>query len=267
MHSQHWLLLPAGRQPAITLSFGLVNIPLSVYTGTEETRVARKEFFQGTNVEVGRSPIRKDTGEIINDDVVRMAQADSGAWVALTDDEIAACTSPRGLAEIVSFVKAKVAQYLIEDVKQVRPKREKGKANPAAEHAFACSRRCCRSARCRPWSRSPCVDRPATPCWTTRATCSWSTRPMPCVAPSTSSTASTHEAELNVANMLIDAVGIDAPVLLDTTAPVVKAYVNDKAKGIAPAPVAAAPAIPVDVMSQLLASIDAANAAKAKAAS
>ena len=75
------------------------------------------------------------------------------------------------------------------------------------------------------------------------------------------------EAELNLAEALVDAVGIDAPVLMDTTAPVVTAYVNDKAKGIAPAPVAAAPAIPVDVMSQLLASIDAANAAKAKAAS
>ena len=72
------------------------------------------------------------------------------------------------------------------------------------------------------------------------------------------------EAELNLAEALVDAVGIDAPVLMDTTAPVVLEFVNQKAKGIAPAPVAAAPAIPVDIMSQLLASID---ATKAKAVS
>ena len=45
---------------------------------------------------------------------------------------------PPGLAEIVSFVKVKDAgKYLVENVKQVRPQRVKGKANPATEKAFA----------------------------------------------------------------------------------------------------------------------------------
>ena len=133
---------PSRATTSITLSFGLVNIPLSVYTGTESTRVARKEFFNGdATIEVGRAAIRKDTGEVIEPtDVVRMALAENGAWVPLTDDEIAACTSPRGLAEIVSFVKIKDAgKYLVEDVKQVRPKREKGKANPALSVRSFCS--------------------------------------------------------------------------------------------------------------------------------
>ena len=72
------------------------------------------------------------------------------------------------------------------------------------------------------------------------------------------------EAELNLAEALVEAVGIDAPVLMDTTAPVVLEFVNRKAKGIAPAPVEAPAAIPVDIMSQLMASID---ATKSKAVS
>src|SRR3954463_9271257 len=69
---------PSRVTTSFTLSWGLVSIPVGVYTGTEETRVSRKEFaiYGETFVEVGRSPIRKDTGEIIHTaDVGRYAQA------------------------------------------------------------------------------------------------------------------------------------------------------------------------------------------------
>ena len=60
-----------------------------------------------------------------------MAQATNGAWVELTDDEIATCTSPKGLGEIVAFVPTKdVGQYVGENLVQVRPKVTKGKAGP-----------------------------------------------------------------------------------------------------------------------------------------
>ena len=83
----------------------MVNIPLSVYTATEATRVARKEFLHGHRGRGRPQPDPQGHGrDVSNADVIRMAQADNGAWVILTDDEIAACTSPRGLAEVVSFV-------------------------------------------------------------------------------------------------------------------------------------------------------------------
>ena len=63
------------------------------------------------------------------------------------------------------------------------------------------------------------------------------------------------EQELNLANMLIDSVGIDAPTLLDTTAPVVKAYVNDKAAGVPVPERPVAESTPVDLMQQLLDSL------------
>ena len=257
---------PSRATTSITLSFGLVSIPLSVYTGTEPTRVARKEFFQGTAVEVGRSPIRKDTGETIsNDDVVRMAQAENGAWVALSDDEIAACTSPRGLAEVVSFVpNAKTALYLTEDVKQVRPKREKGKANPAAEHAFSLLMTVLAKRKLHALVRVA-MRGPARYALLDAQGNLYLVHTADAVRGAIDIVKGKHsEAELNLAEALVEAVGIDAPVLMDTTAPVVLAYVNDKAKGIAPAPVEAPAAIPVDIMSQLMASID---ATKSKAVS
>ena len=38
---------PTRASNSFTLGWGLLPIPLSVFTGTEETRVARKEFLDG----------------------------------------------------------------------------------------------------------------------------------------------------------------------------------------------------------------------------
>src|SRR5262245_34172269 len=87
---------PTRAHTSFTLSWSLVAIPVSVYTGTETTRVERREFLEteAGDVEVGRSPIRKDDGETIDSSlVVRKAQASTGQWVTLTDEEVAEATS------------------------------------------------------------------------------------------------------------------------------------------------------------------------------
>ena len=61
--------------------------------------------------------------------------------------------------------------------------------------------------------------------------------------------------ELGLAAMLIDAVGIDTPILRDDTAPVVQAFVDAKAGGAAAPVKQVAPAIPSDIMATLEASI------------
>jgi len=261
---------PVRSTTSITLSFGLLNIPLSVYTGTEETRVSRKEFVRNEpTVEVGRSPIRKDTGEVIDQyDVVRMAQADSGAWVELSDDEIAACTSPRGLAEVVAFVPNKeVGKYLTEGVKQVRPKREKGKANPAAEKAFALLLTTMRKSKLhalvkvamRGPARYALLDAEGSLFLVYTADAVRES-----VGPAGDYKFS--DSELNMARMLIETVGIDAPTLTDDTAPAVQKFVNGKAKGVTPPLPFEQPTVGDDLMAQLQASIDAAKAGKGKVA-
>ena len=130
---------PARATDRITLHFGLVTIPLSVYTGTEATKVSRKEFFGDTEIPVGRANIRKDTGEVIDTaEVLRKAQATDGRFVILTDEEIADATAPKGQATIETFIPNKfIDQYLTENVAQVRPKAEKGKVDPNVAKAFA----------------------------------------------------------------------------------------------------------------------------------
>ncbi len=52
---------PKNATNTITLSFGLLNIELAVHTGTETTRVSKKEFFNGdSTIPLGRAVIRKD---------------------------------------------------------------------------------------------------------------------------------------------------------------------------------------------------------------
>ena len=132
---------PSRATLSVTLSAGMVNIPLQLFTATEETRVTRKEFLAGNpDIAVGRSPVRKDTGEVVETaDVTRMAEASNGRWVVLTDEEIAdATTVAKGVAEVVSFVPVKdFDRYLTTGLYQARPKSEKGKVNPASARAFA----------------------------------------------------------------------------------------------------------------------------------
>lgn len=259
---------PTRATTSITLAAGMLNIPLSVYTSTEATRVSRKEFFAGdTTVEVGRSPIRKDTGDTIHStDVVRMAQATNGTWVALDDDEIAACTSPKGVAEIVSFIpEADIDQYLTEGLYQVRPKSEKGKQNQSGAKALGLLLAGMRVRKVailvKLAMRGPARYAILTQDADLRMilTADAVRQPLPIHL-------GVHTpAEIDMATALIDAIGIDAPAVLDDTAPVVQAYVDSKAGG-APKPAPIAVAATDDLMAALEASIKAAQAAKGRVA-
>jgi non-homologous end joining protein Ku len=255
---------PSRAHTSFVLSWGMFAIPVGVYTGTEKTAVVRKEYAEGNVARpVGR--IAYDKTAVAADgtikaldttEVVRMAEASNGAWVELTDDEIADCTSPKGLGEIVTFVPVKdTGVYLAADLYQVRPKREKGKASPAAEKAFglllaAMAKRKVQAlvkVALRGPARYALLDAEGN--LTFVHTCDAVRRPIPLETPKVT------PAEVNLAVALIDAVGIDTPVITDDTAAAVRTYVDAKAKGI-PAPAKpAAPAIRDDIMATLEASI------------
>jgi len=259
---------PTRATTSITLAAGMLNIPLSVYTSTEATRVSRKEFFAGdTTVEVGRSPIRKDTGDTIHStDVVRMAQATNGTWVALDDDEIAACTSPKGVAEIVSFVPTKdFDQYLTEGLYQVRPKSIKGVPDRSGVKALSLLFAGLKARKVgilvKMAMRGPARYAILTSDGDLRMILTADAVRQPLALDQGKHT----KAEIDMATALIDAIGIDTPVIVDDTAPVVQAYVDAKAGG-APKPAPIAVAATDDLMAALQASIEAAQAAKGKVA-
>lgn len=260
---------PTRAHTTITLSAGMVSIPLSVYTSTESTRIARKEFFRGdVNIEVGRAAIRKDTGEVIHStDVVRMAEATNGARVEITDDEVAAATSPKGLAEVISFVPVKeFGQYLTEGLYQVRPKREKGKANPAVEQAFGMLLAGMRVRKVGALIKVAMRGPARYAILTTEGDlllvlpADGVRQSLPLDMP-----AAVSKAHVAMATSLIDAIGIGAPVVTDDTAPVLQAFVDAKAAGL-PAP-AAVPVAPIDnLMAAFEASIEEAKSRKGKVA-
>ena len=132
---------PSRSTGTITLSWGLMNMSLSLYTGTEDVKSNRKEFVKGDpNRPAGRAIIDKTTEEIVDyADVERLTEASNGAWVSLTDDEMANAIGVKNVAEVLSFVPAADAltAYVQDGYMQVRPKASKGKTDPASAKAFA----------------------------------------------------------------------------------------------------------------------------------
>jgi non-homologous end joining protein Ku len=115
--------------------------PLSIYTAVSELAVTRSERLNGDPaIEVGRTSIRKDTGEVVNtEDVTRMAQSVTGQWVVVTDAELAEVYGNTGEAHIVSFVPvADTGRYVTDGILQVRAQKDKRVAAQAAnEQAFS----------------------------------------------------------------------------------------------------------------------------------
>jgi non-homologous end joining protein Ku len=133
--------VPARATTSITLTAGAMIFPLSIYTAVSDLSVSRSERLNGDPaVEVGRTSIRKDTGEVVNtDDVTRMAQASTGEWVVVTDAELAEVYGSTGTAEVVSFVPVTDAgRYVTDGIMQVRASKDKRAAAQAAnEQAFS----------------------------------------------------------------------------------------------------------------------------------
>jgi DNA end-binding protein Ku len=254
----------------VTLSAGLINIPLSVFTATETTAVTRKEFLNGDpNIPVGRAPIRKDTEAIVHTaDVTRMVEADNGTWVTLTDDEVAGCVGAPGGCEVVSFVPVKDAgRYLTDGLYQVRPKVDK-RGGAAATAAFSLLLAGMAARKVHALVRITMRGTPRYGLLTVEGDLLMiatadnvrEALPLPDHKPS--------KAEVTMVCSLIDAIGIESPTVVDDASPKVRAFVNEKAgPGNVTAIKSAAPlSAPVDLTEMLTASIEAAKAAKKKVA-
>jgi DNA end-binding protein Ku len=91
-----------------TITFGLVAVPIKVYSATESKTVRFHEVHakDGSRIE-HRRICSKDGKEIDYDDVVKGYEVSKGKWVELTDDEIAAAAGSRSKrVDIDHFVPA-----------------------------------------------------------------------------------------------------------------------------------------------------------------
>jgi DNA end-binding protein Ku len=91
-----------------TIAFGLVTVPIKVYSATESKTVHFREIHakDGSKVE-HRRICPKDDKEVDYKDIVKGFEVSKSKWVELTDDEIAAAAGARSkLLEIDHFVPA-----------------------------------------------------------------------------------------------------------------------------------------------------------------
>jgi len=89
-----------------TITFGLVAVPVKVYSATESKTVHFREVHakDGSPIE-HRRICPKDDKEIDYEDIVKGFEASKGKWVELTDDEIAAAAGSQSRRiEIDHFV-------------------------------------------------------------------------------------------------------------------------------------------------------------------
>jgi non-homologous end joining protein Ku len=257
---------PTRSNNSFVLAFGLINVPLAVYTGTEETRVARQEFVNGdVDRPVGRAAIDKTSGKIVeSSSIVRMATATSGALVPLGDDEIAACTMPKGVAEVVAFVPLDelFQAYLTENVAQVRAKGDKPAIKAANETAFAVLLAGMAekgvAALVKVSLRGPARYAAITPEGDLYTLYSADQVREPRDLPKVK----VQPEHVLLACNLIETIGVHTPCVTDDTAAAVQEYVNNKAVGVAPVTAPLSEPNITDLMGQLSASIDAAKAAR-----
>jgi DNA end-binding protein Ku len=91
-----------------TVAFGLVNVPVKVYTATEDKTVHFHEVHleDGSRIE-HRRICPNDGQEIDYDHIVKGFEVRKGEWVELTDDEIAAAAGTQTrLIDVDHFVPA-----------------------------------------------------------------------------------------------------------------------------------------------------------------
>jgi DNA end-binding protein Ku len=90
------------------IAFGLVQVPIKVYSATESKTVHFHEVHLKDSSRVEHRRIcPRDDKEVPYDDVVKGFEVKQGEWVELTDDEIAAAAGPRNkLIDVEHFVPA-----------------------------------------------------------------------------------------------------------------------------------------------------------------
>ena len=112
------------------ISFGLVHVPVAMFTATQEQEVDFDWLDKRSMDPVGYKRINKRTGkEIDKDNIVKGVKVEGGDYVVLSDDEIKAAYPKRTQtidietfvkAEDVSFVYIEKPYYLAPDGKAER---------------------------------------------------------------------------------------------------------------------------------------------------
>jgi DNA end-binding protein Ku len=87
------------------IGFGLVRVPVRLYSATEDKSVHFHQLQEGTGKRIHMERVTNDGEEVPYDDIVRGYEVKKGKYVMLTDDELAAAEPEKSRTiEIEDFV-------------------------------------------------------------------------------------------------------------------------------------------------------------------
>jgi len=91
-----------------SVSFGLVNVPVGLFSATQDHNVHFHQFEQGTSSRIRNERVNEDTGdEVSYDDIVKGAEVGDGNYVMLTQEELESVEPGRSRSiDITDFVEA-----------------------------------------------------------------------------------------------------------------------------------------------------------------
>jgi DNA end-binding protein Ku len=91
-----------------SLSFGLVNVPVKLYSATHEHEVSFHQFERGTSARIRYKRVNEETGDEVEfDDIVKGAEIDDGRYVIITPEELESVEPGRSRTiDISDFVDA-----------------------------------------------------------------------------------------------------------------------------------------------------------------
>jgi DNA end-binding protein Ku len=91
-----------------SVSFGLVNVPVRLFSATQDHKVHFHQFEKGTSNRIRNERVNEKTGEeVAYDDIVKGAEIDDGKYVVLTPKELESVEPGRSRTiDISDFVEA-----------------------------------------------------------------------------------------------------------------------------------------------------------------
>jgi len=91
-----------------SISFGLVNVPVGLYSATQDHQVHFHQFEKDTSSRVRNQRVNEDTGdEVAYKNVVKGAEVAGGGYVMLTQEELESVEPGRsGTIDVSDFVAA-----------------------------------------------------------------------------------------------------------------------------------------------------------------
>ncbi|AQH02293.1 Ku protein [Burkholderia sp. KK1] len=137
--------MPARSIASLSLSFGLVSIPVKLYSATESASDVRFNLLAPDGARVKQQYVSDSTGEVVERSAMKKGyEFEKGRYVVFTGDELKALEEGAShVVEIVSFVPEKSVDPIFYDKAYfIAPDKRGGKPYSLLQQALAQSGRC-----------------------------------------------------------------------------------------------------------------------------